>query len=94
MIQYKYPEEKIVAVSFALLLNDETTQTILEKGFVASRNEAIHLSQFFWRMIENLLLTMYSCNVRVARNTGQKNYITQSVAILKKRDTQQNGMKR
>lgn len=52
MIQYKYPEEKIVAVSFALLLNDETTKTILEKGFVASRNEAIHLSQFFWRMIE------------------------------------------
>lgn len=52
MIQFKYPEEKTVAITFALLLNDEITKAILEKGSVASRDEAIHLSQFFWRMIE------------------------------------------
>ncbi len=52
MIPYKYPEEKTVAITFALLLNDETTMAILAKGFVISTDEAIHLSQFFWRMIE------------------------------------------
>ena len=52
MIPYKYPEEKIVALQFASLLNDEITKTILQKDKVESREEAIHLSQFFWRMIE------------------------------------------
>ena len=52
MIQYKYPEEKIVALTFAELLQDNTAKKILELGSVNSREEAIHLSQFFWRMIE------------------------------------------
>lgn len=52
MIPYKYPEEKIVAMTFASLLNDETTKLILTKDLVESKEEAIHLSQFFWRMIE------------------------------------------
>jgi hypothetical protein len=52
MIPYKYPEEKIVALTFAALLNDEITTKILQADLVKSREEAIHLSQFFWRMIE------------------------------------------
>lgn len=52
MIQYKHPEEKVIAMTFALLLDDEITKTILARGFVISRDEAIHLCQFFWRMIE------------------------------------------
>jgi len=52
MISYKYPEEKLVAMTFASLLNDETTKLILTKDLVESKEEAIHLSQFFWRMIE------------------------------------------
>lgn len=52
MIPYKYPEEKIVALEFASLLNDELTKNILHKNAVGSREEAIHLSQFFWRMVE------------------------------------------
>lgn len=52
MIPYKYPNEKIVAFEFASLLNDELTKQILHKNAVESREEAIHLSQFFWRMIE------------------------------------------
>ncbi len=52
MISYKYPEEKIVALEFASLLGDETTTKILQRSFVESRDEAIHLSKFFWRMIE------------------------------------------
>ena len=52
MIPYKYPEEKIVALEFASLLNDEITKATLKKDRVESREEAVHLSQFFWRMIE------------------------------------------
>lgn len=52
MIPYKYPEEKVVAMTFASLLDDEIAKKILENDFVSSREEAIHLSQFFWRMIE------------------------------------------
>ena len=52
MITYKYPEEKIVALSFASALKDEAATRIIQKGSVASREEAIHLSQFFWRMVE------------------------------------------
>lgn len=52
MIPYKYPEEKIVALAFASLLNDDTAKKILENDSVKSREEAIHLSKFFWRMIE------------------------------------------
>ncbi|PUA27286.1 MAG: hypothetical protein B0W54_11835 [Cellvibrio sp. 79] len=52
MIPYKYAEEKTVALTFAVLLNDEITTKILQRNFVESRDEAIHLSQFFWRMIE------------------------------------------
>lgn len=52
MIPYKYPEEKIVALTFASLLNDETTKQILQADLVETREEAIHLSKFFWRMID------------------------------------------
>lgn len=52
MINYKYPEEKIVALEFANLLNDEITKSILQKNLVETRDEAVHLSKFFWRMID------------------------------------------
>lgn len=52
MIVYKYPEEKIVALEFANLLNDEITKSILQKNIVESHDEAVHLSKFFWRMID------------------------------------------
>jgi len=47
MIPYRYPQEKIVALGFASLLNDEITKAILKKDRVESREEAVHLSQFF-----------------------------------------------
>lgn len=52
MISYKYPEEKIVALAFADLLNDEIAKVILIRESVESCDEAIHLSKFFWRMVD------------------------------------------
>ena len=51
MIQYKYPEEKQVALIFANKLENESVKAILEKGEVSSRDEAILLSKFFWDMV-------------------------------------------
>lgn len=52
MFLYKYPEEKTVAMTFAALLDDDIAKAILTRDFVESKEEAIHLSHFFWRMIE------------------------------------------
>jgi hypothetical protein len=52
MIEYTYSEEKIVALHFAKLLNDSLAASILEKGIVASSEEATHLSKFFWKMVD------------------------------------------
>jgi hypothetical protein len=51
MIQYKYPEEKQVALIFADKLESESVKTISERGEVTSRDEAILLSKFFWDMV-------------------------------------------
>lgn len=52
MINYRYPEEKIVATHMATLLNDTKAQQIITAGEVKNAGEATHLSQFFWRMVE------------------------------------------
>lgn len=51
MIKYRYDEEKIVALFFADLLRDELVKSIIQKGEVANADEAIHLSKFFWAMV-------------------------------------------
>ena len=51
MIDYSYDEEKLAALYFADLLHDELARKIIEAGVVANRREAIHLSKFFWRIV-------------------------------------------
>ena len=51
MIEYRYDEEKIIALHFADRLNDTTTKSIIEAGLVLSSEEATHLSKFFWEMV-------------------------------------------
>ncbi|WP_445355688.1 hypothetical protein ACJJI5_04970 [Microbulbifer sp. EKSA008] len=52
MIEYRYPEEKTVALFFAELLQDTVAMDILERGYVTTSEEATHLSKFFWAMVE------------------------------------------
>ena len=52
MIRFKYDEEKLTALYFADLLHDELARKIIEAGMVANSAEATHLSQFYWRMID------------------------------------------
>lgn len=51
MIEYRYDEEKTVALFLADLLGDEPAKGIIQKGGVANADEATHLSKFFWAMV-------------------------------------------
>ena len=51
MIEYRYDEEKTVALYFAELLVDAVAKSIIEKSEITSREEAVHLSKFFWNMV-------------------------------------------
>lgn len=50
MITYRYDEEKIVALYFANRLNESDIVKIIENGTVQNVQEALLLSNFFWRM--------------------------------------------
>lgn len=50
MINYKYEEEKIVALHFAKRLNETKVLSIIENGDIKSTEEAELLSKFFWNM--------------------------------------------
>lgn len=51
MIEYSYEEEKIFALFMADQLSDFLAKEIIRKGEVSSKQEAIHLSKFFWVMV-------------------------------------------
>jgi hypothetical protein len=51
MIEYKYNEEKIVALYFAELLNNSKAEKIITDGAVSSSEDATVLSKFFWDMV-------------------------------------------
>ncbi|WP_308366645.1 MULTISPECIES: hypothetical protein [unclassified Microbulbifer] len=51
MIKYKYDEEKIVALFLAEEIGDSLAKDIINKGYVSSKEEATHLSKFFWLMV-------------------------------------------
>lgn len=51
MIEYTYKEEPLVALYFARELQDSFAEKIISSGEVSSEDEAIHLSKFFWAMV-------------------------------------------
>ena len=52
MIEYKYPEEKAVALYYAELLNDSDAMKILLNGVVNSNAAAASLTRFYWSMVD------------------------------------------
>ncbi len=50
MITYSYDEEKLVALHFANRLNDSIVIKVIEKGVVENVDEAVSISNFFWKM--------------------------------------------
>lgn len=56
MIEYKYPEEELIALHYADFLSNEKAREILEKGFVDDKVEAIVLKNFYWDMVDEVVI--------------------------------------
>ena len=52
MIPYKLPEERETILRYAMLLNDKTTVSIIERDEILNKDEAIHLAEFYWKMVD------------------------------------------
>lgn len=52
MIEYKYPEEKIILIQYAKLLNDEHAEQIINDGHIKNSEQAIALKNFYWAMVD------------------------------------------
>lgn len=52
MIPYKLPAEKETVLKYAKLLNDEITESIINRDEVINKEEAIHLAEFYWKMVD------------------------------------------
>ncbi len=52
MIKYKFKEELAFAKHYAEKLQDNKALAILESGDVRNKEEAIYLSDYFWRMVD------------------------------------------
>jgi hypothetical protein len=52
LIKYKTEEEQEFIKHYASELKDELTIKILNNGQVEGKEEAIHLSRFFWKMVD------------------------------------------
>lgn len=52
MILYTLPQEKQTLLHYAALLQDDTAKRIVEDGVIRNSEEAIHLANFFWEMVD------------------------------------------
>lgn len=52
MIPYKLPEEKETILKYTKLLNDKTTKSIIERDAILNEKEAVHLAEFYWKMVD------------------------------------------
>ena len=52
MINFKFPEEKAYITHFAEKMGDQKALALIDAGEVGSEQDAVHLSLFFWRMVD------------------------------------------
>lgn len=52
MINWKLNEEKEMVIYYANLLNDNETTKIIEHGEITNKEDALHVAEFFWKMVE------------------------------------------
>jgi hypothetical protein len=55
MIKYKSNDELVFAKYYANKLHDKLATKILETGSVKNAAEAIHLSVFFWKLVDSAI---------------------------------------
>lgn len=74
MIPYKLPEEKKTILKYAKLLNDKTTESIIERDAILNEKEAVHLAEFYWKMIN-------ASNDEDKKIGGNSEYILEKIII-------------
>ena len=74
MIPYKLPAEKETIVKYAKLLNDKTTESIINRDKLLNRQEAVHLAEFYWKMVN-------ASNVDDKKTGGNSEYILEKIII-------------
>lgn len=52
MIPYNLPQEKETILHYADALNDDLTKEIIGRDLLQSKEEAEHLANFFWKMVD------------------------------------------
>jgi hypothetical protein len=52
MIEYKYPEEKTLLMSYAARLGGARVEAILARDTIESEEDARALATFFWHMVD------------------------------------------
>lgn len=55
MITYRYEQEKAILEHYAAEFSDEKMLKILASGNVSGSSEALHLSEFFWKVVDSLV---------------------------------------
>ncbi len=55
MISYRYEKEQQIALYLAEALCDAEALSILRAGVVENSQQALHLAQFFWRAVDELV---------------------------------------
>lgn len=53
MIEYKFKEEKEYIIYYAQKLGDKKAIELIKAGIVSNSNDALYLSEFFWRMVDS-----------------------------------------
>ena len=74
MIPYNLPQEKEVILHYANLLNDNLTEEIIERDILQDKEEALHLADFFWNMVD-------ASNVEDKKADQSSEYILEKVII-------------
>jgi hypothetical protein len=52
MISWKLNEEREMVIYYANLLDDAEVKKIIERNELINSQEALHLAEFFWKMVE------------------------------------------
>ena len=74
MIPYKLPEEKETIVKYAKLLNDKTTESIINRDKLLNKQEAVHLAEFYWKMVD-------ASNDEDKKTSDNSEYILEKIII-------------
>ncbi|WP_370980780.1 hypothetical protein [Agaribacterium sp. ZY112] len=74
MIPYTHNQEKETLIHYANLLSDKVAKDIIDRDQLSSSQEALHLANFYWDMVEK-------SNEEDAKTGESSEYILEKIII-------------